>query len=199
MNAFKGRTCSAFSQQPRAATATHRGEAGSFSQTPPSSTSSDPRDTQSLHTIHLTSNPYLPKTSCCRFVFPDPPRGQTSDFHSCGCHCHHAAHQAPTRFSLRRSNAGRDGVWWILPRCCCLKARCWTGDSCRGWGQKGKGDEHPAWCFTSSVYRLASEGTAQTKHLKASDLKLWKVMLFIKNIPIPGLVYFYISVFFIHK
>lgn len=74
---FKGTNCSAFSQQPRAATATRRDEAGSISQTPPSSTSSDPRNSRLLHAIHLTSTPDLPKTSCCRFVFPDPPGGQT--------------------------------------------------------------------------------------------------------------------------
>lgn len=55
---FKGRFCSAFSQQPRAATAACWGKAGSFSQTPLSPTSSDPWNSGLLH-IFISLLPHI--------------------------------------------------------------------------------------------------------------------------------------------
>lgn len=66
-----------------------------------------------------------------------------------GCRHHHTTHQAPTRFSLWRSNAGRAWVRQTLPPL--PKPRCWTQDHCLGSGQKWERDEHPTWCFTSGV------------------------------------------------
>lgn len=72
MKVLKGRNRSAFSQQPRAATAICQGEAGSISQTPPSSTSSDPRDSRSLHAIHLTSTLIFQKPLAAGLCFQTP-------------------------------------------------------------------------------------------------------------------------------
>lgn len=63
--------------------------------------------------------------------------------------------------------------------------------SCLGLWQKGKRDEHPAWCYPSSISKFATEKAAQTKCLKVSHLKLWKIILFIKNISILKFIYIY--------
>lgn len=177
---FKGRFCSAFSQQPRAATAACWGKAGSFSQTPLSPTSSDPWNSGLLH-IFISLLPHIIQEPLAAGLCFQTPVG--TEFHS--YRCHHTTPQAPTRLSLRRLTAGRCWVWWILPHCCCLKAKFWSQERSLGLGQDEERHEHPARCFTSSVHRPAAEKTAQTKCLKVSQLKLLKLIL--------GFIYIYIT------
>ena len=133
----------------RGTPATRWGKAGSLSLMPPSSTSSNPRDLRSLYAIHLTSTPFLPKNSCCRFVLPDPSEVQTSIATSAA-----AATTPHVRRPLDFLCRGR--AWRTVPRRRDLKRRCWMQGSCLGSGQKGRRGEHPARRSTLSVCRLAS-------------------------------------------
>lgn len=174
---FKGRSCRAFSEQPRAATAAPGAKQAAFL-----------RQHQQwslwLWVVVFTSlPPYTTQEPLAAGLCFQPPWGQNST----------AAGATATCGTYQPCSLEADSrVGWVLPHCCCLRAKFWTQESSLGLGQNEERDEYPAWCFTASEHRPAAEQTAQTKCLQVGQLKLLHIILFIKNGSIVKFVYIYI-------
>lgn len=191
---FKGRNWRAFSQQLRSATAAPHSKASSISQMPLSSTSSDPSDSRSLCAIHLTSTPYLPKPTCCRFALPDSPRGQTftpwvppPPHHTSGTHQIFSV-EVKCREGLGKTDLASLAKTKMLNPRSLPGLRAEMGER---WA--------PHMVLHFRCIEAGIEETAQTKCLNVSHLKLWNIILFIKNVSSHAFIYLYISMLLTHR